>query len=575
MNRTLHEGLMVDGFKILKVIKDSAWGTVYKVKPADLDRVYALKLAKPGSWDKIVNERTALAKIGRHSNVTEIFFAGVDVHDNPYIVEEYVESNLAELLDSRERKTVDHATALSITKQILSGLLAAHSKQIIHQDLKPENILIEEEKGPEQVIRQITHGADRSYKVKLCDFGMAAVVEKEPELEISLDDATGAAGTLRYLSPEQKDGGRITYKTDIYVVGLILYKMLTGKLPHINYPKASQVHYPPKGSLNEMRKKWSWVDDVIEKALQPNPKDRYHTVTEMLTAITKGMTPEKKPEPKGPSLAQRTRAKLKSGFVAVRSGAKTALKHTVMLPIYLISLPVWIGIGTSKMLEDKFRYSHGEIGFITACAAAIGYYFILPAFAGEQYLKYHLSHNPTSGTIIAFHDDSSDHRNKHFALIDARRLPDIHRIKIPAPDVVEKPLFVLTDDGRYLYYTTANSLVEVEIPSGKRNILAKSEILNRFSRLIHKNNTVYALLDTEVWSISHDKGLTQQRDNLDALKVPEPPVMRDVYELDKVDFPKGKRLEIQFQQWYLLGNFDLDEGTTTYSWVDTDAPFKE
>jgi len=574
MSQTLKSGCMIDGFEIIGMKADSAWGTVYMVKPKNLNRTFALKVAKDGSAEKIINEREALAAIGKHPNVTEIFFAGTDIHDNPYIVEDYVGSNLAELLNKRERKTIDHALALSITSKILTGLLAAHAKGIIHQDLKPENILIEKCKTAENIIQDIVRGQE-TYQVKLCDFGMASIKHVEPELVSSLEDATGAAGTLKYLSPEQKDGGRVTQKTDIYTVGLVLYKMLTGKLPHINYPKASQVHYPSKGSFNEMRTKWGWVDDIIEKALQPNPKDRYPTVTAMLSAIEKGLTPEKE-EPKGPSLAERTKVKIKGGAKAFGRGTKKVLIHTARLPIYLLLLPMYLGYGISKFLEDKFRYSHDEIGFFSAIALAIGYYFIMPCFIGEAYLKYHLEQNPTNGTIIAFHDDSDDQGNKHFLLIDASKLPEIRKIKVAAPDVSSnEPLYTISDDGKLFYYTTSSSLVEVNIKSKQRKTLAKSEILGRFNRIIHQNDRVYALLDTEVWSVSREDGLKQHSDNLDALEIPEMSLDRGPYQLDKEDFPSHRGLEFQFKAWYLVGNFPLDEDSKIFSWLDTSTPFNK
>jgi serine/threonine protein kinase len=502
-----------------------------------------MKVAKPGAESKLNTEREVLAKLGKHPNIPEIFFAGNDADGNPYIVEDYVNSNLREKLNSvpKKYKGLEYLDALAITQQILKALGEAHKIKVVHRDLKPENILVN--KGTNDI--------------KLCDFGMAEEPGKDTGVESSLDDAANVAGTVRYLSPEQKNKKKVTAKSDIYAVGLILYEMLVGELPQINYAKPSEAKIPRMGSRSFMQEKWSWVDNIIEKALQPKPSDRYGDVHEMEKAITTGLKP-KPVTPEGPT----TRERIAGAAKKVVSSTKLAIKHTLLLPIYIVLMPFFVGFKISKKLDDDGYGLSGEIGVCAAVALSIVYYLVIPGEVGDRYILKHLSENPIDGTIIAYNYDWNEPSSRHFSMIDASKLPEIVQTKISVPDASGKILFTVSDDGRFFYYTASSSLIEVNIESKHRKILARSEILTRFNSIVYKDGNIYPLLDTEVWSVTEEEGLKQHSSDIDIFKkLRRNRPVKAPYELS------GS--EIQFSEWYMPGSLDL--GSSSASWVDIDA----
>jgi serine/threonine protein kinase len=536
----------IDSFNIVGRIKDSAWGDVYLVRPMHLNREFAMKVAKPGAEKKLNTEREILAKIGKHPNIPEIFFAGNDAEGNPYIVEDYVNSNLREKLNSVQKsyKGLEYTDALVITQQILKALGEAHKLKVVHRDLKPENVLV-------------TKGTN---DIKLCDFGMAEESGKDTGVESSLDDAADAAGTIRYLSPEQKNKKKVTARSDIYAVGLILYEMLVGELPQINYAKPSDAKVPRRNSRANMKAKWCWVDNVIEKALQPKASDRYSDVYEMERAIVAGLTPE---PVKGPTTGERAKEKVSKAAKYAVTGIKFAVKHTLLLPIYIAFLPIFVGIVSSKRMDSgKYGSLHAEWGIAVACVFAIIYYIWIPGSIGDEYIKDQLAKNPIDGTIVSYDYDWNDPDNRHFSLLDASKLPEIVKTKISVPDASGKVLFTISDDGKFFYYTASSSLIEVNLETRQRKVLARSEILTRFNSIVYRDGIIYPLLDTEVWSITEEAGLKQHSSDIDIFKkLRRNRPVKAPYELS------GS--EIRFSKWYMRGSLDL--GDSSAYWLDADT----
>jgi serine/threonine protein kinase len=161
-----------------------------------------------------------------HPNIVRAM--GFDPYgDPPYLVMEYVPgTNLRTLIS---QKTLTPANAVSIMKQVLAGLAYAHKNGVVHRDMKPENILIHE--------RALKDGFDTEGVVKVTDFGLGRAATKTAVGSIaysaSLNDAAGReiAGTLDYMSPEQRSGGDVDGRVDLYACGVILYELLTGERP--------------------------------------------------------------------------------------------------------------------------------------------------------------------------------------------------------------------------------------------------------------------------------------------------------------------------------------------------------
>lgn len=199
-------------YRIIEEIGRGGRGRVYKAEDRELEITVALKLIRPEySSDPKFIERfkneTLIARSITHENVIRIYDLG-EVEKIKFISMDYIRGqSLSELIQAAEVLTVK--TAINIAAQIGRALQAAHDRGIIHRDLKPQNVMI-----------------DHSGKAYVMDFGLSKAISG-PELE----KAKAIVGTPRYFSPEQAKGEKLDQRSDIYSLGIILYEMLTGKLP--------------------------------------------------------------------------------------------------------------------------------------------------------------------------------------------------------------------------------------------------------------------------------------------------------------------------------------------------------
>ena len=254
-------------YELIEVVGTGGMATVYKAYCRSLDRIVAVKILKKEFVndqefvDKFVEEAKNAAKLS-HPNIVSIYDVGND-GDIYYIVMEYIDGcTLKELIDSKGRFTVSEALKAEI--QIASGIEFAHKNKLIHRDIKPHNIIVTK---------------DGNYKV--ADFGIAKAVSTST-IQVQKD----VIGSVHYLSPEQARGGFIDEKSDVYSLGVILYEMLTGKVPfdgenavgiamqHLNDNpvKPSQIYKDIPGS----------VCDIVMRAMRKDLVLRYQTVSEMI-----------------------------------------------------------------------------------------------------------------------------------------------------------------------------------------------------------------------------------------------------------------------------------------------------
>jgi serine/threonine-protein kinase len=215
-------GRVVAGrYSILRRLGGGGMGVVYLAEHSALQKRVALKLlhtqyaTDPDVVQRFLNEARAAARIG-HRNIVDALDFGQAEDGAPFLVLEYLEGrDLAHELESQGRVSVRRAAQVGL--QIAAGLGAAHRKGIVHRDLKPDNVFLVEGEPPDSAVRILDFGIS-----KIAQAGSSAGGTK-----------TGAVmGTPSYMSPEQfLDASRVDARCDVYALGVLLFQMLTGRLP--------------------------------------------------------------------------------------------------------------------------------------------------------------------------------------------------------------------------------------------------------------------------------------------------------------------------------------------------------
>ncbi len=260
-----------DRYEIIKLIGVGGMANVYCAKDLKLDRKVSFKVLKEEFVDeefigKFSKEARAAARI-THVNIASVYDVGNDGNIY-YIVMEYIDGyTLKQII--KEKAPFDNEEVIGIAVQIANALEVAHSNNIVHRDIKPQNILV-------------TKDGD----VKVTDFGIARATT-------SNTITTDTMGSVHYFSPEQARGGYVDYKSDIYSLGIIMFEMVTGKLPfdgegvvqlamkHINDPLPNMRLSNPNVSNS--------LEKIIIKATEKNSDNRYSSVKELNNDLKKAL----------------------------------------------------------------------------------------------------------------------------------------------------------------------------------------------------------------------------------------------------------------------------------------------
>ncbi|MBO5066409.1 MAG: Stk1 family PASTA domain-containing Ser/Thr kinase [Clostridia bacterium] len=261
-------GKRLDGrYEIQDVIGVGGMAVVYKAYDNIDDRIVAVKilkeeyLANEEFRRRFKNESKAIAVMS-HRNIVKVF--DVSFGDRlQYIVMEYIEGiTLKEYID--KKGSLEWREALFFAIQILKALQHAHDKGIVHRDVKPQNIML------------LENGT-----IKVADFGIARFSHSETRTMTEK-----AIGSVHYISPEQAKGELTDEKADIYSVGIVLYEMLTGKLPFDGDSAVSvalmQVNKQPELPRTIKREIPVGFEQIIMKSMQKSTRDRYQSAAEIL-----------------------------------------------------------------------------------------------------------------------------------------------------------------------------------------------------------------------------------------------------------------------------------------------------
>ena len=272
-----------DRYQIIRSIGEGGMANVYLAYDTILDRNVAVKVLRGdlSEDEKFVRrfQREAISASSlTHPNIVEMYDVGED--DGKYfIVMEYLEGTTLKSL-VKKRKNLTLAEVIDVMLQLTSGVSCAHESYIIHRDIKPQNVLI------------LENGL-----VKITDFGIAMALNSN-----ELTQTNSVMGSVHYLPPEQANGTGSTVKSDIYSLGILMFEILTGKLPFKGENAveiAIKQMKEPIPSVCEINPEIPQsIENVILKATAKNPKNRYDNVNEMHDDIKSALDKDRRDEKK-------------------------------------------------------------------------------------------------------------------------------------------------------------------------------------------------------------------------------------------------------------------------------------
>src|ERR1041384_6666056 len=257
-------GTVISHYKILEKLGEGGMGVVYKAQDTTLDRLVGLKFlpehltAHDAEKSRFLQEERAASALN-HPNVCTIYGLEED-EGRQYIAMEFVEGvTLRQLIPIEKLSDV-----VAYAFQIADALQEAHSKGIVHRDIKADNIMLNTKK-----------------QIKVMDFGLAKL-----KGSLKLTRTSSTVGTLAYMAPEQLQGEEVDGRSDIFSFGVVLFEMLTGKLPFRGDHEAaimySIVNEEPESAQRLRPDLPPEVLHILARALEKDPADRYQSAQDML-----------------------------------------------------------------------------------------------------------------------------------------------------------------------------------------------------------------------------------------------------------------------------------------------------
>lgn len=279
----MEKGHLLGGrYKIISVLGEGGMANVYLAEDIILQRKVAVKVLRldlqkdPQTIQRFEREALSTSELS-HPHIVSILDVGTE-GDRHYLVMDYVDGpDLEKYI--QQNNPIPLPKVIDIMDQILSAVALAHKHNVIHRDLKPQNILM-----------------DKKGNIKIVDFGIAIALNQS-----TITQTNTAMGSVHYMSPEQARGSMATKQSDIYSLGIILYKLLTGTVPFTgeNAVAVALKHFQEKTpSLRDKNPAIPQaLENVVFKATAKDPRDRYKSVLEMKEDLDTCLDPKRKDEP--------------------------------------------------------------------------------------------------------------------------------------------------------------------------------------------------------------------------------------------------------------------------------------
>jgi serine/threonine-protein kinase len=359
-------------FVIETVIGTGAMGVVYRAKQTALDKVVAIKVMHGG----LASDETFAARFHReakaasrldHPNSIRILDFGQEPDGRLYIAMDY--------LDGRDLlEVINHEWPLSTNRmvdllaQALSALAVAHELGILHRDLKPENIM---------VLRDTDDDGTPADLVKVCDFGIAKLIERDDDPEKKGERlSTGGivVGTPAYMSPEQARGEPLDLRSDVYAMGVILYQMLTMRVPFDAPTPLSTllklVNEEPARPSSLSSYVEPKLEEVCLKAISKKPEDRYQNAREMRAAL-RFVADARGAAEATPTPAAAVRRDIQTAATSTLPALAPAPQAVAKAPRHAWPSWVWLGAGAAGVVGITIvtMRVHGSVARLPAGAA--------------------------------------------------------------------------------------------------------------------------------------------------------------------------------------------------------------
>ncbi len=383
-------------FKILGFIAKGGMGKVYRAEQTPLGRICAVKVLNanytgehdPEFHKRFFLEASMTSKL-RHPNTVTIFDYGQTTDGVYYMAMEYLEGYTLHRAIRQVGYRPEERTA-HLARQICRPLREAHTLGVVHRDLKPANVYL------------LEHGDEPDF-VKVLDFGLVKDVSSGSE---DLTKAGLFMGSPKYMAPEQINGDTLDGRADIYALGVIMYEMVTGKVP-FDRPKSLDIlmahareEVPPIRKMNPAARVSPALEEAIMRSMAKKPSDRFRSMDEALAAL-KRLGAAHAAEPSASMTADRpgsgpTASRIVLGIGAASAAMSvpdgTSAESTAQLGPELPGAPAAMAAAMAPDLPVR----EGKSGRIVAAALAS-----LAIAAGLVYARSHASSSSPHGTTAS------------------------------------------------------------------------------------------------------------------------------------------------------------------------------